>query len=272
MRTKLPMCAALVLAVLATAADDPNALVEKAHQAQARRDYDKAIQLLQKADAAWESSSPNVQEHAEALELMAVLMKSRALAASENRGEMGPEAGLEQWRSEAGPVVKRAMEICEGNCSAKPEDRALALELQADLFGRTKEGAPFWERAMKIRAERVAEMNAPPPSQSIDPLSPFLGPPPQRIGGDVSAPSVLSKREPDYTEAARLSHYSGAGLFSVIIDAQGVPTNIRLVRGLGYGLDEKGAQAINVWRFRPATKNGTPVAVRANIEVNFRLL
>jgi TonB family protein len=272
MRLKLRVCAALTLAVLAIAADDPNALVEKAQQAQARREYAKAISLLEKADAAWESSSPNVQEHAEALDLMAVLMKAQAHAASENRNDMRYEVGLEQWRSEAAPLVKRAMEICEANCDAKPEDRALALELQADLLGRTNEGAPFWDRAMKIRAQRVAEMNAAPASPFVDPLSPLPGPPPERIGGDVSAPSVLSKREPEYTEAARLSHYSGTGLFSVIIDAQGVPTNIRLVRGLGYGLDEKGAQAISVWRFRPAMKNGTPVAVRANIEVNFRLL
>lgn len=272
MRLKLPICAAVALAFLAIAAEDPNALVEKAHEAQASRDYDKAISLLKKADAAWESSSPNVQEHAEALELMAVVMKAQAHAASRDRDDMRYEVGIEQWRIEAAPVVKRAMEICEANCDGKPEDRALALELQADLLGRTNEGAPFWDRAREIRAQRVAEMNAAPSIQSIDPLSPLLGPPPERIGGDVSAPSILSKREPEYTETARLSHYSGTAVFRVIIDAHGFPTNIRLVRGLGYGLDEKGAQAISGWRFRPATKNGTPVAVRANIEVNFRLL
>lgn len=272
MRMKLTICAALPLSLLAIAADDPNALAEKAHQAQASRDYDKAIRILAKADAAWESSSPNVPEHAEALELMALLMKSQAHAAVETRGETGSEAGLEQWRTEAAPVVKRAIEICEANCNAKPEDLALALELQADILGRTNEGAPFWDRAMKIRAQRVAEISAAPPDQSIDPLNALLGPPPKRVGGDVSAPSILSKKEPDYTETAQLSHYSGTALFTVIIDAQGIPTNIRLVRGLGYGLDENGAQAISVWRFRPATKEGSPVAVQVNIEVNFRLL
>lgn len=206
-----------------------------------------------------ESSSPNVPEHAEALDLMALLMKSQAYAAAENRREMGSDLGHEQWRTEAAPLIKRAMEICEANCNAKPGDLALALELQADVLGRTNEGAPFWDRAMKIRAQRVTEMNAASSAQSVDPLNALLGPPPKRVGRDMSAPSVLSKKEPDYTEPARLSRYSGSALFTVIIDAQGFPSNIRLVRGLGYGLDENGAHAITAWRFRPATKDGSPV-------------
>jgi len=47
---------------------------------------------------------------------------------------------------------------------------------------------------------------------------------------------------------------------------------MKVVRGLGLGLDEKALQAISQWKFRPGAKDGQPVAVMATIEVNFRLL
>ena len=61
---------------------------------------------------------------------------------------------------------------------------------------------------------------------------------------------------------------------TVTIDADGKPKDIRIVSPLGLGLDEKAIEAVAAWRFEPATltKDGTPVAVKANIEVNFRLL
>ena len=61
-------------------------------------------------------------------------------------------------------------------------------------------------------------------------------------------------------------------MLSVIIDSTGKPTNLKVLRPLGLGLDEKAIEAVQKWRFRPGTKEGKPVAVYATIEVNFRLL
>jgi protein TonB len=61
-------------------------------------------------------------------------------------------------------------------------------------------------------------------------------------------------------------------VLSVIIDASGKPTNLKVLRALGLGLDEKAIEAVQKWRFRPGTKEGKAVAVYATIEVNFRLL
>jgi TonB family protein len=93
-----------------------------------------------------------------------------------------------------------------------------------------------------------------------------------RIGGGVAPPSVLFKMDPEYTEEARLAKYSGTVVLAVQIFPDGTAQNIRVVKGIGLGLDEKAVEAINKWRFKPGTKDGVAVTVAANIEVNFRLL
>jgi TonB family protein len=93
-----------------------------------------------------------------------------------------------------------------------------------------------------------------------------------RIGGDVSAPQLVSKVEPEYSEEARKAKYSGTVLLSIVVDEHGLPRNIKVVRPLGLGLDEKAVEAVSHWRFRPGMKGGRPVATQAQVEVNFRLL
>ncbi len=92
-----------------------------------------------------------------------------------------------------------------------------------------------------------------------------------RVGGGVSAPVLIQKVKPEYTEQARAAKYQGTVLLYVEIGPDGVPTNIRVQRSLGLGLDEKAIEAVKQWRFKPGAKDGTPVPVSATIEVNFRL-
>ena len=56
------------------------------------------------------------------------------------------------------------------------------------------------------------------------------------------------------------------------VNPEGKATNLRVLRSLSKGLDEKAIEAVNKWKFRPGVKNGQPVSVQATIEVNFRLL
>jgi TonB family protein len=92
------------------------------------------------------------------------------------------------------------------------------------------------------------------------------------VGGGVSAPALLYKVEPEYSEEARKAKYQGTVTLYVEVDPNGQARNIRVVRSLGLGLDEKAIEAVMKWKFRPGTKDGRPVAVAATIEVNFRLL
>ncbi len=93
-----------------------------------------------------------------------------------------------------------------------------------------------------------------------------------RIGGGVTAPTLIHKVEPEYSEEARKAKFQGTVVLYVVVDEKGMPRDIRVVKPLGLGLDEKAVEAVEKWRFRPGYLNGKAVAVAATVEVNFRLL
>lgn len=94
---------------------------------------------------------------------------------------------------------------------------------------------------------------------------------PKRIGGGVSAPSVIYSVEPEFSEEARKAKVAGNVLVGLWIDEKGMPSHVHVVRGIGMGLDEKAVEAVKQWRFKPAMENGKPVLVELNIEVNFQI-
>jgi len=93
-----------------------------------------------------------------------------------------------------------------------------------------------------------------------------------KVGGGVSPPTLLYKVEPEYSEEARKAKYQGTVVLSVVVDATGKAVEPHILRSLGLGLDEKAIEAVKKWKFKPGYKDGKPVAVIAQIEVNFRLL
>src|SRR5437016_1040413 len=92
-----------------------------------------------------------------------------------------------------------------------------------------------------------------------------------RVGGGISAPRALYAPDPEYSEEARKAKYQGTVVLWVIVGADGRPHEVRIQRSVGMGLDEKATQAVRLWRFEPARRDGEPVAVQINVEVNFRL-
>jgi TonB family protein len=92
-----------------------------------------------------------------------------------------------------------------------------------------------------------------------------------RVGGGVSAPRVIYDPDPEYSEEARQAKYQGTVVLWIVIGPDGRAREVRVQRALGMGLDEKAMEAVRSWRFQPAMKDGHPVAVQVNVEVNFRL-
>lgn len=91
------------------------------------------------------------------------------------------------------------------------------------------------------------------------------------VGGGISAPQAISAPDPDYTEEARRAKKQGTCVLWLIVDSAGHPRDIKVVRGLGLGLDAKALEAVRQWRFQPALKDGKPVDVQISVEVEFHL-
>jgi TonB family protein len=92
-----------------------------------------------------------------------------------------------------------------------------------------------------------------------------------RVGGGVSAPVPVYQPEAQFSEEARKTKHQGTVLLSLVVGADGRPRDMRVVRPLGMGLDEKALEAVKQWRFDPAKRDGVPVAVYISVEVNFNL-
>jgi TonB family protein len=85
-------------------------------------------------------------------------------------------------------------------------------------------------------------------------------------------PRLLSRVQPEYTEEARKARLNGSISLYLMVQPDGQPADIRVIRPLGLGLDEKAIAAVAQWRFQPGLKDGQAVAVRATVEVSFNLL
>jgi len=92
-----------------------------------------------------------------------------------------------------------------------------------------------------------------------------------RVGGGISAPTAISAPDPNYTEEARRAKKQGTCVLWLIVDSTGHPRDIRVARGLGFGLDAKAIEAVKQWKFQPALKDGKPVDVQISVEVEFHL-
>ena len=93
----------------------------------------------------------------------------------------------------------------------------------------------------------------------------------QIASGTLHPPVLVSQANPGYTEAARAKHLSGNVELSLLIDQAGLPQDIKVVHGLGSGLDEKAVEAVRQYRFKPATRDGRPVATKIYVDVNFQV-
>jgi TonB family protein len=94
----------------------------------------------------------------------------------------------------------------------------------------------------------------------------------ERLHAGMKPPVALIRTEPEYSEQARVARLQGTVVVEGIIDERGHTADLRVRQPLGLGLDEKAIEAVKMWRFRPATRDGKPLAITAIFELNFRLL
>ena len=135
------------------------------------------------------------------------------------------------------------------------------------------------EMAAKFRDEIAIQMNpqqiaeAQRLAKELDPkFVQSMGNGPYYVGGGVNAPVILVQPSPHYTNEARRARIQGVVLVQCIVRNNGKADRCKVLRGLGYGLEESTINTIEArWRFKPGTYNGAPVDVQANIEASFGL-
>jgi len=101
-------------------------------------------------------------------------------------------------------------------------------------------------------------------------IAPLSGPA-YKVGGSVSAPHLIVGVPPEFTEEAKRANLQGTVVLSLIVDTDGRAKEITVVRSLGGGLDEQAMKAARKWKFTPGMKEGQPVPVKLNVEMNFHL-
>ena len=94
---------------------------------------------------------------------------------------------------------------------------------------------------------------------------------PFRPGSGIEPPKVLREVKADYTEPARRQGVAGEVVLEVVVRRDGSVGEVKVVRGLPGGLNERASDAVRQWRFAPARRYGSAVDVIVEVAVEFRL-
>lgn len=91
-------------------------------------------------------------------------------------------------------------------------------------------------------------------------------------GGDVKPPKLIHYVEPESSSSSQEAYVEGVVRLSAVVNTDGVPSDLKVTKGLNADEDRLALEALKQWRFDPGTKNGQPVRVRINVEIAFHLL
>jgi TonB family protein len=88
---------------------------------------------------------------------------------------------------------------------------------------------------------------------------------------NITSPHVTFPPFPEYTDLARKKKINATVVVSLTAAVDGTTRDIKVVQGVGYGLDEKAVEAVSRWKFTPALKDGQPIEKEISVEVSFHL-
>jgi TonB family protein len=190
--------------------------------------------------------------------------KAEAIARSAREGESHQEAII-------------AVMIVDGRAGSlslfdlineKAETKELAIE-KAGAAIKTRAG-DYVTRLLDLRAAQ-AEVPRASTLQGGEPVEdiPDLQSP---LAAGFKPPEFLNRVKPEYTPQADASDISATVEARVVFKSDGQVGDIEIIMWAGFGLDESAAAAIRQLRFKPATRDGRPVSVRATVRYNFRRL
>lgn len=148
--------------------------------------------------------------------------------------------------------------------SSAPEPARTIQEIQEALRAAT-------ERPLAQGQEQPARPQAPPDEARQEEAPEEESAPVYRLGNEVRPPTARERVDPEYTQEAREARIQGTVVVDAIVLRDGTIEVIGVAKGLDPGLDESAVEALSQWKFNPGTRNGEPVDVRLQIEINFTL-
>jgi len=173
-----------------------------------------------------------------------------------DRAAVVADAGFGAMNTVA-PAARENRAIADPGFGSQP---AAARAIADPGFGSQPAAAT---RSAAPQAVRASGFDAPPPAAAV-------AQPARATRIDVPV-EILSKPTPAYTEEARALKLEGEVVLEVEFCARGEIKVLRLVRGLGHGLDESATRAAQAIRFKPAQTSGRPVDFRSTVHIVFRL-
>jgi len=132
-------------------------------------------------------------------------------------------------------------------------------DLLREHYQTTPHGAPQQDASRQDTPLQSVRLSADPGGKPVQPM------------GETGRPRILYREKARYTEEARSAGVVGVVVMSVVFGGDGNVGNIKIIRGLPFGLMEQAIYAAKRIRFEPALRNGEPVSVRGNLEFTFNL-
>jgi TonB family protein len=161
--------------------------------------------------------------------------------------------------------LKDRNEELKTSMQADPMDEAL-VRAQTELVSAARSALEKENASMTLSIRKALTGEQWKTLEGIKPAGPYIA------GGPVTPPMIIYQRNPSYTEAAREAKVEGIVLLEAVVRKDGMVDSIRVLKSLGYGLDQSAVQTVGKeWRFKPGTLNGKPVDVQISIEITFRL-
>ncbi len=172
------------------------------------------------------------------------------------------ETGLFE-RTNSARTNQAAAAVTTGGFGSAASPRAAANATDAVTTGGFGSGAPAPRAAASGEVQTAGfDLRASAPAQaSVAALTKPIDRPVE----------IVFKPTPEYTDEARSARIEGTVSLELEFTAAGDVRVLRVVRGLGHGLDESAQRAALRIRFKPAQSDGRPVDSRATVHITFRL-
>jgi len=91
------------------------------------------------------------------------------------------------------------------------------------------------------------------------------------VPGCITVPHATYSPDPKYPKKESKAHHRGTVILGLVVDADGLPRDIKVYLPLSPEFDEAALDAVKKWKFSPATKDGKPIATQTKVEVSFHL-